>query len=89
MVSEKRNYIVINTEQAKGITSKYLRDQLFDMENISFGLPEIYDRYNIWNVPILYKKEVIGEIAVNAYSRDVDKKMSSDISILKRKKRSI
>ena len=89
MVSEKRNYIVINTEQAKGITSKYLRDQLFDMENISFGLPEIYDRYNIWNVPILYKKEVIGEIAVNAYSRDVDKKMSSDISILDGRKKKI
>lgn len=89
MVSEKRNYIVINTEQAKGITSKYLMDQLFDMENISFGLPEIYDRYNIWNVPILYKKEVIGEIAVNAYSKDVDRKMSSDISILDGRKKKI
>ncbi len=47
MVSEDRRYSVINTEQAKKITIKYLLDSQIDMTDISFGLPEIYDRYHI------------------------------------------
>lgn len=82
MVSEKRNYSVINTDQAKDIVTIYLSDEKFDLNNITFGLPEIYDRYNIWNVPVLYKKEVIGEIAINAYSQEIDRKLSSDIEVL-------
>lgn len=89
MVAEERNYSVINTEQAKRITCDYLNEQLFNMENVSFGLPEIYDRYNIWNVPVLYKKEVIGEIAINAYSKDIDTKLSSNISVLDGRKKKI
>lgn len=88
MVSEQRSYSVINTEQAKKITSLYLTKELFGLENITFGLPEIYDRYDIWNVPVLYKKEVIGEIAIDAYTEHVDKKLSSDLSVLgERRKR--
>lgn len=82
MVSEERNYVVINTEQAKKITSEYLVGSLDNMDYIDYGLPEIYDRYDIWNVPVLYKKEVIGEIAVNAYSKEVNPKLSSNIEIL-------
>lgn len=81
-ISEKRKYAVINTEQAKNIVRQYLEDQLFDLQDISFGLPEIFDRYHVWNVPVLYKKEAIGEIVVNAYTKDIDTKLSSDLRVL-------
>lgn len=89
MVAEERNYVVVNTEQAKEITSDYLLNQSFDMRDVTFGLPEIYDRYDIWNVPVLYKKEVIGEIAVNAYSKKIDCKLSSDIGVLNGRRKKI
>lgn len=89
MIAEQRNYSVVNTSQAKEITSLYLINEAFEMENITFGLPEIYDRYDIWNVPILYKKEVIGEIAINAYTKDIDKKLSSDLSVLDGRRKKI
>ena len=89
MVSEQRNYSVVNTEQAKDIVTTYLMNESFELDKISFGLPEIYDRYNIWNVPILYKAEVIGEIAINAFSRKVDKKLSSDIAVLEDRRKKI
>lgn len=82
MVSEERNYSVINTEQAKEIVLVYLNNKLKKIDEISFGLPEIYDRYNIWNVPVKFRTEVIGEIAVNAFNSEIDYKMSSDISVL-------
>ena len=82
VVSEVRNYSVINTEQAKEIVLVYLNNKLEKIDEISFGLPEIHDRYNIWNVPVKFRTEVIGEIAVNAFNSEIDYKMSSDISVL-------
>ena len=79
---EEINYSVINTEQAKEIVLIYLNNKLKKIDEISFGLPEIYDRYNIWNVPVKFRTEVIGEIAVNAFNSEIDYKMSSDISVL-------
>jgi len=89
VITEERNYNVINTEQAKKITDDYLTAQLESMENITYGLPEIYDRYDIWNVPVLYKKEVIGEVAVDVYAKNINYKLSSDISILQGRKQRI
>lgn len=89
VIAEERKYLVINTEQAKKITEDYLITQLESMENISYGLPEIFDRYNIWNVPVLYKKKVIGEVAVDAYTKNINRRLSSDIDILQRRKQRI
>lgn len=89
MVAEQRNYSVVNTDQAKEITFVYLQNEAFGLEDISFGLPEIYDRYDIWNVPVLYKKEIIGEIAINAYTEAVNKKLSSDLSVLDGRRKKI
>ena len=89
MISEQRNYAVLNTEQAKSITDQYLKKQQFDMHNFTFGLPEIFDRYHVWNVPVLYKKKVIGEIAVDAYSKNIDEKRSSGIGVLSGRRRKI
>lgn len=89
MVAEQRNYAVINTDQAKEIAVSYLAKESFGLDEITFGLPEIYDRYHIWNVPVLYKKEVIGEIAIDAYSEGVDRKLSSDIEVLDGRRKKI
>lgn len=89
VIAEERKYLVINTEQAKKITEDYLITQLESMENISYGLPEIFDRYNIWNVPVLYKKKVIGEVAVDAYTKNINRRLSSDIDILQGRKQRI
>ncbi len=59
MVSEERKYSVLNTEQAKVITNNYLISKIADMKYIEYGLPEVYDRYNVWSVPVRYKNEVI------------------------------
>lgn len=89
MVAERRNYAVINANQAKEIVVSYLAQESFELNEITFGLPEIYDRYNIWNVPVLYRKEVIGEIAIDAYSESVDKKLSSDMEVLAGRRKKI
>ena len=86
MVAEQRNYLVINTEQARERTLQYIQSKSFDMENVTFGLPEIFDRYNIWNVPVLYKKEVIGQISIDAYTGKADEGLSSDIAVLMSRK---
>ena len=83
MVSETRKYKVLNTEQAKKIALEYLCINFKELENIRFGLPEIHDRYDIWNVPIIYKGEVTGEISIDAYSEKIDSEHSSDISVIK------
>ncbi|MDF2700799.1 MAG: pvuIIM [Haloplasmataceae bacterium] len=82
MISEKRNYLVLNTEQAKNIVKDYLIENKFEVTEIAYGLPEIIDRYDIWNVPIIYKENNIGEIAIDAYDKKINTSLSSDISIL-------
>lgn len=80
-VSLKRNYKVLNTEQAKKLASEYLRGTNLKLEEYVYGLPEIHDRYDIWNVPVLFKNEVIGSISIDAFSGDVSKSLSTDIEL--------
>jgi DNA modification methylase len=66
-VAEQRKYMVLDVESAKQIASIWL--QSAQLENsISFGLPEVDDRYHIWRVPLLNRasKARIGEIAIDA-----------------------
>ena len=83
MVAQRRNYTVHTTEEAKQIVIDYLNNTELSEYNIEFGLPEINDRYDIWKVPLLYAKEAIGDIVVNAYSKEINKKLSSEIQIIK------
>lgn len=80
--SEKRNYLVLNTKQAKNITKDYLTSIDIDTSNITFGLPEVDDRFHIWRVPILKFDSKIGEIVINAYTGEPDLAKSSDKQIL-------
>ena len=54
-------------------------------KDITYGLPEIHDRYNIWNIPILYNNKVIGEITIDAYTGSINKKLSTKINIFLRR----
>lgn len=81
-VSEKRNYKILNTEQAKTVVCKYLTSENIDVTLIEYGLPEVHDRYHVWNVPVLYEKEVVGVISIDAFWGKINKGLSTDISIL-------
>ncbi|GMO29822.1 MAG: hypothetical protein Pg6A_18360 [Termitinemataceae bacterium] len=58
-------YLVKTVEQAKQIGGVYLQTIRLDGV-VSFGLPEIDDRYHIWRVPLLYQNNVIGEAVIDA-----------------------
>lgn len=83
MVAERRNYAIHTTEEAKQIVVGYLNETSISEYEIEFGLPEINDRYDIWKIPLLYMKEPVGDIVVNAYSKKIDEKLSSEISIIR------
>jgi DNA modification methylase len=71
LISEEREYLVINVQQAKDI----VRDWLSEIELVhatKLGLPEIDDRYHYWRVPVCGKSgEKIGEIVIDAYSTEI------------------
>jgi DNA modification methylase len=60
-------YLVKTVEQAKQIGGVYLQTIRLDGV-VSFGLPEIDDRYHIWRVPFLHQNHVIGEAVIDAVS---------------------
>ncbi|MDQ1300816.1 MAG: hypothetical protein QG637_736, partial [Chloroflexota bacterium] len=68
-VSQQRNYNVLDVQAAKKIALVWLgRVQL--EHAISFGLPEVDDRYHIWRVPLLNAatQDRIGEGVIDAYT---------------------
>jgi DNA modification methylase len=71
-VSEQRNYFVLKVTDAKAIAYSWL-EQVNLNNVISFGLPEVDDRYHIWRVPLKSKssKENIGEVVIDAFSAEV------------------
>jgi len=66
-VAVKRNYSVLNVKSAKEVALLWL--QKMQLENaVSFGLPEIDDRYHFWRVPLIGKNNEgeLGEIVIDA-----------------------
>lgn len=76
------NYRVKNTKEAKIIANDLIIEyQLVNV--ISFGLPEVDDRYKIWRVPLLNSgKQKIGEIVIDAITSLIDERKSSSKDIL-------
>ena len=62
----ERNYLVQSVSQAKEIAKVYVDD--IELSNvITYGLPEVDDRYHIWRVPLLNKNNIsIGEVVIDA-----------------------
>ena len=76
-----REYQVSTVKEARAIGEAALREmELADA--VSFGLPEIDDRYHIWRVPLKRDRQPIGEIVINAKTRAVDAKKSTSRKVL-------
>ena len=72
LVAESRKYLVTSVAQAKQIAIGWLEEiELINV--ISFGLPEIDDRYHIWRVPLLPNNggTKIGEVVIDAYTTGI------------------
>jgi DNA modification methylase len=68
-VAEKRKYNVLNVEDARNVAATWLDN--FDLTGaITFGLPEVDDRYHVWRVPLVGRdsQERVGEIVIDAYT---------------------
>jgi len=82
LVSEQRKYLVLNVQAARQIARVWL--ERAHLENVvSFGLPEVDDRYHIWRVPLVnnVSQEKIGEVVIDAYTSLIleDKSTSPEI----------
>lgn len=71
LVSEEREYLVLNVQQAKKIVKDWLSEiQLANV--IRLGLPEVDDRYHYWRVPLCAKSRTkIGEVVIDAFSTEI------------------
>jgi DNA modification methylase len=81
-IAHKRNYRVLNVEQAKDIAFEWLK--AIDLNNvIKFGLPEVDDRYHIWRVPLRNSEsDLIGEVVINAHTSFVNESKTTDRGVL-------
>lgn len=71
LVSEEREYLVLNVKQAEQIVKDWLVE--VELSNaIKLGLPEVDDRYHYWRVPLRAKNSAkIGEVVIDAYSTEI------------------
>ncbi|RMG26176.1 MAG: site-specific DNA-methyltransferase [Methanobacteriota archaeon] len=71
LVSEEREYLVVNVKQAKQIVNDWLIE--IDLQKvIKLGLPEVDDRYHYWRVPLLaHNGAKVGEAVIDAYSTEI------------------
>lgn len=69
LVAEQRKYGVLSTKDALKVVRTWL--QSIQLENaITYGLPEIDDRYHYWRIPLLSEdtKARVGEVVIDAYT---------------------
>jgi len=77
----KSNYIVKSVNDAKSIGTELLKKM--ELENvISFGLPEIDDRYHIWRVPLKHNRKAIGEIVIDAKTSLIEEAKTTSKDVL-------
>jgi len=77
------SYRVNSAKEAKSISLEYLKTLELD-KVITFGLPEIDDRFNIWRIPLKSKASDtrIGEIVIDALTTFIDTSKTTDKEIL-------
>ena len=83
--SNRNKYKVKSVSEAKTISKEYLRE--IELEKvISFGLPEIDDRYNIWRVPLINNEnERIGEVVIDALTTLIDESKTTSKELLEKR----
>ena len=78
MVTQLRQYSVIDVQGAKDVAMIWLEKA--NLQNaITFGLPEVDDRYHVWRVPLLNRstQERIGEVVIDARTSLILEKKST------------
>jgi DNA modification methylase len=80
-VYSRRNYSVQSAVHAQAISEAVISTWDLD-DSVSYGLPEVDDRYHVWRVPILTPEsgKRIGEIVIDAKSGVVDSKKSTTVT---------
>jgi DNA modification methylase len=83
LVSEQRQYSVLDVRAARQIASVWLERAQLERA-VDFGLPEIDDRYHVWRVPLIHKAsgERIGEVVIDAYTSLILEDKSTSPAIL-------
>jgi DNA modification methylase len=84
MVSEKRRYLVLTTDEAKAVADVELGAWGI-LGRVDYGLPEVDDRYHIWRVPLVRPgtSEKVGEVVIDARSALVQRRRGSDPAVVK------
>jgi DNA modification methylase len=78
LVSEDRAYAVRTVDDARAAAARHVRAWRLGSA-LTFGLPEIDDRYHVWRVPVLGDATTrVGEIVIDARSASVDAVRSTD-----------
>lgn len=82
-VAERRGYKIIDVESAKKACRAWLQ-QAHLHKAVTFGLPEVDDRYHVWRVPLLNaaSQERIGEAVIDARTSLILEKKSTAPSTL-------
>lgn len=83
LVSEQREYTVLATRDATNVARVWLESIELE-EAISFGLPEIDDRYHVWRIPLvaIASSERLGEVVIDAYTSLILQDKSSSKQVL-------
>jgi DNA modification methylase len=79
----KSNYGVKTVSEAKKLARLWLEAN--DLEkSVTFGLPEVDDRYHIWRVPLISRdsKNSLGEVVIDAVSTLINKRKSTQPSVV-------
>lgn len=80
LVSEDRAYAVRTVEEARGAAARHVRGWQLT-SRVTFGLPEVDDRYHVWRVPVLDGATTrVGEIVIDARSAAVDPVRSTAVA---------
>jgi DNA modification methylase len=82
LVSDRRNYLVRTVAEAKSISSTWLKE--LDLSRaVTYGLPEVDDRYHIWRVPLCNPQGgKVGEVVIDAYTTEVLADKSTDPALI-------
>jgi DNA modification methylase len=69
----KKNYSIRSVAEAKKLAKLWVDEYGFQ-DSVSFGLPEVDDRYNIWRVPLIARtnKHRVGEVNIDAVTSLID-----------------
>lgn len=82
-VYERRGYQILGAPKAKDLANEILTNWGLNTAGITFGLPEVDDRYHIWRVPLIRgKNERLGELVFSAKTGAFDATRSSDCSLI-------